>query len=415
MHHKTHSRIHSSLTLSLASTLAAVLGLAAGACAQTETVISSPGITFAGVIFDTAGNLYGVTQNGGGNNQNCSQGCGTVFELSPASGGTWTLTTLYDFQGLDDGEQPYGGLVFDSSGNLYGTTQAGGAGGGGTVFRLSSANGSWTLTTLYSFGVINNALSPNSSLIFDSAGNLYGTSIGGGNNGDGTVFKLTPTSSAPWKETVLHSFGVAHDGVGPHGPLVMDAQGNLYGTTSSGGAGGVGIVFELTHKAGGGWTENVLHSFAEGGQPFAGVILDAAHNLYGTTFSGGSHGYGTVFRLSRVNSGGQLVWKEILLYSFTAGTDGANPASPLTRDAAGNLYGTTDGGSPSGCTSLYGCGQVFKLSVDNTGLWTIAALYPVPDFLDPYGALVLDSSGNIYGTAIDSHYFATGEVYEVTP
>ena len=411
--HKSHSIVLSPLVLA-ACTLVALAASATRTNAQTETVIGSPGITYAGVIFDTAGNLYGVTQNGG-NSTNCNQGCGTVFELSPASGGTWTLTTLYKFQGLDDGKQPYAGLVFDSSGNLYGTAQVGGTGGGGTVFKLSSANGSWNESTLYSFNATNDGLYPNSTLIFDTAGNLYGTTVGGGPHNDGTVFKLTPTSTGYWKENIIHSFGATGDGVGPNGPLVMDAQSNLYGTTSNGGAGNVGTVFALSHNPGGGWTESLLHSFTAGGQPFSGVILDSAHNLYGTTFTGGAQGSGTVFRLTRISFNGQIIWKEITLYSFTAGTDGANPASPLARDAAGNLYGTTSGGAPTGCNSFYSCGQAFKLSVGGNGLWSIAALYPVPGFLDPNGSLVLDSSGNIYGTAIDNHYFGYGEVFEVTP
>ncbi|MFZ0773130.1 MAG: choice-of-anchor tandem repeat GloVer-containing protein [Candidatus Sulfotelmatobacter sp.] len=416
MHHKAHSRIESSLVLALACTLAAFIASATSA-AQTETVIGSPGITYAGVIFDTAGNLYGVTENGG-NSTNCKQGCGTIYELSPASEGTWTPTTLYDFQGLDDGETPYGGLVFDSAGNLYGTTQVGGTGGGGTVFKFSNANGSWTLTTLYSFNQPNDALYPNSSLIFDAEGNLYGTTAGGGKYAEGAVFKLAPTSNGAWKENVLHSFGAPGDGASPNGPLLMDAQNNLYGTTENGGAEGLGVVFELTHNPGGGWTEHIVYTSTlsnEFGQPLAGVILDSAHNLYGTTFNGGKFGYGSVFRLARIQLDGQLIWKEILLYSFTGGTDGANPAAPLTRDAAGNLYSTTQFGDPTGCNSFYSCGQVFKLSLGNTGHWSVAALYPIPDFLDPNGSLVLDSSGNIYGTAIDNHYFTFGEVYEVSP
>jgi uncharacterized repeat protein (TIGR03803 family) len=418
MHHKANFRIQYFLVLALACALAACIGLPGSAHAQTETIIGSPGITYAGVIFDATGNLYGTTENGG-NSANCKQGCGTVFELSPDSGGTWTLTTLYNFQDLDDGAQPYTGLTFDSSGNLYGTAQVGGTGGGGTVFKLSpSGGGSWTLTTLYSFVETADALYPNSSLIFDSVGNLYGTTIGGGKNYGGAVFKLSPTTSGYWKENVLHSFGATGDGVGPHGPLVMDAQNNLYGTTDSGGSGDIGTVFQLSRNPGSGWTEAILHSFTgatNGGQPFAGVILDSAHNLYGTTYNGGKDGYGSVFRLTRIQFNGQIIWKAILLYSFTDGTDGANPAAPLTRDAAGNLYSTTQFGYPTGCNSFYSCGQVFELSVGDTGLWSIAALYPTPGFLDPNGSLILDSSGNIYGTAIDNHYFAYGEVYEVTP
>lgn len=414
MQHQIPSRVQHSAILFSTCVIAAIVGLVGLASAQTETLIASPGITYAGVIFDSVGNLYGVTQLGGSSSNCGHDGCGTVFELSPASGGAWTQTVIYDFQGLADGSEPYAGLVFDASGNLYGTTEVGGAGGGGTVFELSpGTNGSWILTTLYSFQAPNDALYPNSSLIFDHAGNLFGTTVGGGTYGLGTVFELSP-SSGSWKENILRSFGGPGDGASPHGPLVLEAQGNLYGTTQSGGSGDVGTVFELSHHPGGGWVETILHNFAAGGQPLAGLILDATHDLYGTTFSGGAVGYGSVFRLSRVSSGGHFLWRYSSLYSFTNGTDGANPSSPLTLDSAGNLYGTTDGGFPTGCNSFYGCGQFFKLSVNSAGHWNISALYPVPQFLYPNGSLVLNSAGDIYGTAIDSHYFAYGDVFQVT-
>jgi uncharacterized repeat protein (TIGR03803 family) len=393
--------------------LAAIVNMAGLAGAQ--TVIASPGFSYAGVIFDTAGNLYGVTLTGGIATSNCPHGCGTVYELSPASGGTWALTTIYSFHSRSDGFAPYGGLIFDSSGNLYGTAQTGGAGGGGTVFKLSpGAGGSWSETTIYAFKEIDNdAFFPNSSLILDGEGNLYGTTAGGGTYFEGAVFRLSPTSTG-WKENVLHSFGASGDGFDPHGPLVMDAQGKLYGTTTSGGAENFGTVYALTHNASGGWTEALIYTFTEGGQPFAGLILDSAHNLYGTSFNGGAFGAGTVFRLTRVESGGQLTWKHIVLYSFAAGTDGANPASPLIFDSAGNLYGTTDGGEPAGCSGSSDCGQVFKLTVGDTGIWSIAALYPVPSFLDTNGSVVLDSSGNIYGTAVESQNPVFGDVYQIT-
>ena len=383
--------------------------------AQTETVIASTNITYAGMVSDSAGNLYGVT-NTGGNSTNCSgfEGCGAVFELSPAGGTTWTQTTIYNFQNLADGSFPFGGLVFDAAGNLYGTNTGGGTYNAGVAFKLSPGSGnSWTLTPLYSFGQSNQSVSPSSPLTLDAAGNLYGITLGGGRYFYGSAFKLSNVAGV-WKEQILHSFGGPGDGAQPYGPLVIDAQGNLYGTTSAGGSTTWGIVFELTHQPSGAWTENLLYTFASGGSPEAGLILDSAHNLYGTTSTGGAHGAGGVFRLTRVSQNGTLVWKYIQLYSFTAGADGSNPASPLTFDASGNLYGT-DAAFATTCQGFYGCWQVYKLSVGSNGLWHIGALYTIPAQSDPgNGSLVLDSSGDIFGTGYDNHYFSGAEVYEVT-
>jgi uncharacterized repeat protein (TIGR03803 family) len=395
--------------------LALVIGTARLTLAQTETVIAYTGLNYAGMIFDSAGNLYGVT-NTGGSSTNCPgfEGCGTVFELSPAGGTTWTQTTIYNFQDLADGAYPFGGLVFDAAGNLYGTNTGGGTYNAGVAFKLSPRSGSsWTFTPLYSFGQSNQSVPPSSPLTLDAAGNLYGITLGGGRYFYGSAFKLSNVAGV-WKEQILHSFGGPGDGAQPYGPLVIDAQGNLYGTTSAGGSTTWGIVFELSHQPSGAWTENLLYTFASGGSPEAGLILDSAHNLYGTTQTGGAHGAGGVFRLTRVNQNGSLVWKYIQLYSFTAGADGSNPTSPLTFDASGNLYGT-DSAPATGCQGFYGCWQVYKLSVGSNGLWHIAALYPIPAQSDPAnGSLVLDSFGDIFGTAYDNHYYGGAEVYEVT-
>lgn len=394
--------------------LAVAFGAVNLAHAQTETVIDSTNITYAGMTFDSAGNLYGVTYYGG-DSSNCGAdiGCGTVFELSPAGGTTWTQTTIYNFQNLANGAYPLGGLVIDAAGNLYGTNTGGGTYNSGVAFELSPASGnSWTFTPLYSFGQTSKSVPPSSPLTLDAAGNLYGITLGGGRYFYGSAFKLSNVAGV-WKETILHSFGGPGDGAQPYGPLVIDAQGNLYGTTSAGGSTTWGIVFELTHQPSGAWTENLLYTFASGGSPEAGVIFDSAHNLYGTTYTGGTHGAGGAFRLTRVKQNGNLVWKYIQLYSFTAGADGSNPASPLTFDAAGNLYGT-DAASATTCQGFYGCWQVYKLSVGSNGLWQNSALYPIPAQSDPgNGGVILDSSGDIFGTGYDNHYFSGAEVYEV--
>jgi uncharacterized repeat protein (TIGR03803 family) len=397
--------------------LAAIaVGLASIAHAQTVTEIALTNVTYAGMVFDSAGNLYGVTYTGG-SSTNCPGfgGCGAVFELSPAGGTTWTQTTIYNFQNLADGSLPFGGLVFDAAGNLYGTNTGGGTYNAGVAFELSPASGgSWTFTPLYSFGQSKQSVPPGSPLTLDAAGNLYGITLGGGRYSYGSAFKLSNVAGV-WKEQILHSFGGPGDGIQPYGSLVIDAHGNLYGTTSAGGSTSGGVVFELSPHPSQAWTEQLLYTFPTFGSPEAGLIFDSAHNLYGTSLGGGAHGFGGVFRLTRINRNGSLVWKYIQLYSFTNGTDGSSPVSPLTFDASGNLYGT-DAAPETNCSDPFdGCWQGYKLSVGANGLWQIAALYQIPADGNPAnGGLVLDSFGDIFGTAYDSSVDFGAAVYEVT-
>ena len=249
----------------------------------------------ASLIFDAVGNLYGTTYWGG------TYGFGTVFELTPSGGGGWTETVLHSFQpNGTDGNYPIAGLIFDAAGNLYGTTSAGGTYGFGTVFELTpEEGGGWTETVLLNFNGTDGSY-PHAGLAFDAAGNLYGTTGYDGTYHYGTVFELTPTAGGGWTETVLHSFGNGTDGASPFAGLIFDAAGNLYGTTSAGGTYGTGTVFELT-----GGREQVLYSFksrygADGATPYAGLIFDAAGNLYGTTYWGGNYGDGTVFELTPI-------------------------------------------------------------------------------------------------------------------
>jgi uncharacterized repeat protein (TIGR03803 family) len=317
----------------------------------------------AGLIFDAAGNLYGTTADGGTGPCSISgaySGCGTVFELTPRSGG-WSETTLhnFDFNGLGkDGQTPLGRLVFDASGNLYGTTQEGGVYGLGTVFELMPKSGGWAETILHNFGNGKDGGSqPVYGLIFDTAGNLYGTAAGGA-NGEGMVFELTPKSGG-WAETVLHSFNNdGADATDPEGSLVFDAAGNLYGTTFSGGSVGGGTVFQLTPVGGGIWTETILHNFGNGGDGAnpgaAGLIFDASGNLYGTTLEGGTYDYGTVFELLPAGAG---LWIETILHSFNRNVrDGIRPVAGLIFETSGNLYGITQGGG------VYGNGTVFEVT-----------------------------------------------------
>lgn len=316
------------------------------------------------LTLDSAGNLYGTAPFGGLYGQDCvSNGCGVVFELSPPVGGSgqWTETVLYSFcqqKSCADGANPAWGVIFDSAGNLYGTTEAGGGSDFGTVFELSPSSGGWTEHVLESFNGTNGEL-PVAGLVFDGSGNLYGTTSAGTGSG-GTVFELSP-SGATWVESILHVFGPIPDGNTPEANLVFDSAGNLYGTTQLGGefscgGSGCGTVFELT-PAVGGWTENVIYSFDgdDGENPVASVVLDAAGNVYGTTSVGGdarcgeSTGCGTVFRLTP-ESGGQ--WTETF-FKLPGGSGGANPVAQLTLDASGNVYGTTANGGNTNSGVLF--------------------------------------------------------------
>ena len=399
------------LRVTLAIFTATLLVAGTRAVAQEEKVLHSfngknGAIPYAGLIFDASGNLYGTTYSGGKYHD------GAVFELTPKAGGGWTEKVLYSFSG-NNGAKPHAGLIFDASGNLYGTTLFGGAHGRGTVFELTpTAGGGWTETLLYSFDG-KNGKSPHAGLIFDASGNLYGTTYHGGKYDEGTVFELTPTAGGGWTEKVLHSFN-GNNGAYPWAGLIFDAAGNLYGTTSAGGAYlYYGTVFELTPKAGGGWTEKVLHSFNDtfdGIWPYAGLIFDASGNLYGTTAYGdGGPDGGAVFELAHTPGGG---WTEKLLYQFAGYYGGAsNPYAGLIFDAAGNLYGTTESGG------AHGDGTVFELTPTAGGGWTETLLcsFDGKNGKIPYAGLIFDAAGNLYGTTILGGAHDDGTVFEVTP
>jgi uncharacterized repeat protein (TIGR03803 family) len=248
----------------------------------------------SGLVFDAAGNLYSTTSDEG------PLGDGSAFELT-FNGSGWTETTIHAFDG-PDGSTLKPTSILDASGNLYGTAQTGGTYGAGTVWELTpQVDGSWTETTLYSFTGGRDGANPvmQSGLISDSAGNLYGATQNGGAHGDGTVFELSPLAGGTWGETVLHSFR-GRDGSGPQAGLIFDVAGNLYGETFYGGADNDGVVFKLTPGASGSWSETVLHSFhgGDGSNPRFGLVLDAVGNLYGTTYAGGHYGDGTVFEIT---------------------------------------------------------------------------------------------------------------------
>jgi uncharacterized repeat protein (TIGR03803 family) len=325
--------------------------------AWTETVLysfrgghdgASPHATLA---WDSAGNLYGTTVSGGGSTA-CGGGCGVLFRLTPSSGG-WTEAVLHRFAGGADGLVPYPGVVIDTAGNVYGATTGGGAAGLGTVYELTpSSGGAWTHSVLHSFTGTPDGSTLYATPVLDSAGNLYGTTYKGGTYNKGTVFTITPAAGGGWTERVLYSFKGGSDGVNPMAPVTFDQNGDLYGTTEAGGTANCGIAYRLTPNQTGAWNESVLHTFlgvtAQDGENPNGLIFDTHGNLFGTSLGGGVDNPGTIFELSPIPDGS---WTETVLYSFTAGLDGAYPSAGLVMDAAGNLYGTTLWGGPSGDTT----------------------------------------------------------------
>jgi len=289
----------------------------------------------AAVILDTSGNIYGTTRLGGPNN------AGTVFELQLVNG-SWKESLLWAFTGGNDGGAPQAALTLVENA-LIGTTPEGGTHGNGTVFGLQQVNGKWQEQVLYSFmGGNNDGEYPYSQLVLDRAGIIYGTTESGGPNSAGSVFELS-RSGGTWTETTLHFFTGNQDGSNPNAGVIFDKAGNLYGMTQSGGKYSSGTIFELT-PSNGSWTESILYNFTggkDGGFPAAGVVIDRNGNLFGTAFNGGTLGYGTVFQLTP--SAG--AWTQTVLYSFTGGNDGALPQSNLLLDRNVVIGTATEGGS----------------------------------------------------------------------
>jgi uncharacterized repeat protein (TIGR03803 family) len=335
--------------------------------------------SFGRLFQDSSGNLYGTTLFGG------TGYVGVVYKLDTAG----QETVPYNFPSWTDGSRPTAGVIRDSAGVLYGTTEYGGAANAGTVFKVTASGHE---TVLYSFTGGADGGNPQAGVIRDSTGNLYGTTYYGG-LGQGVVYKLDTAGH----ETVLHTFGRASDGAFPYAGVIQDSAGSFYGTTYIGGASGKGAVFEL--RASG--QETVVYSFtggADGGYPEAGVVLDSAGNLYGTTTSGGAAGAGVVYK---VDTSGQ----ETALYSFTGGADGGNPEAGVVRDSVGNLYGTTPYGGA-------GSGVVYEVS--SAGQNTVLHTFGYADGASPGAAGVIrDSAGNLYGTTPYGGAAGPGVVYQI--
>ena len=380
--------------------------------AQTYTVLYS----FAGgtdgsapvgyLVPDAHHNLYGVTFNGGDSSFFCPLGCGTVFKL-----GKNKETVLESFYGTSNGQSPTS-VIRDEDGNLYGATQSGGHHGYGSIFKINPRG---QKSVLYNFAGGTDGMDPFSALIVDDDGNLYGTATGGGNltacpfNGCGSVYRVDKHGT----HTILYNFSGPPDGEWPVGGLVRDVAGNFYGTTSGGGTGacqsGCGVVFEINRQG----HETVLHNFAgapyDGASPYASLTLDAAGNLYGTTAAGGASNAGTVFKLDRRGA-------ITVLHSFTGMMDGGTPFSSVTRDRAGVLYGTTNSGGSTACGYMgAGCGVVFRL--DESGDYSV--LHTFTEGADGgfphWGGLTLDPNGNLYGLASSGGANLQGVAFKITP
>ena len=349
-----------------------------------------------------------------------------IATIQPAQ--SQTLTVLHSFSGVADGGTIFGSLIKDKAGNLYGTASWGGAQGGnctydwgygtgcGTVFQLTPSGSSWSFNVIYTFaGNPDDAANPShESLAIDRNGNLFGTTLLGGaflcagGPGCGSVFELKPSSNG-WTETVFHSFTDINGAFWPDAGVVIDKQGNLYGTTFHGGY-GYGTVYEITSSG----TEKELYKFfggADGGEPFGGLVFDKQGNLYGTTQYGGDisqcggSGCGTVFKIAADGT-------ESVLYSFAGGNDGELPWAGVTLDRLGNIYGTTWVGGGTGCGGS-GCGTVFKLAPDGTE--TVIHSFDSTDGDGVWGGVILDGKGNLYGTTTYGGTYNSGTIYKLTP
>ncbi len=365
---------------------------------------------YGGLVFDRSGAVYGTTNTGGTSN------LGVVFKLTPpVGGGSWTGAVLHSFSGAD-GANPYGGVILSQSGALYGTTSSGGAYNLGVVFQLNPPTvmgGAWTEAVVHSFAGGSDGANPQAPVIFDSHGALYGTTYAGGSSNLGTVFQVTPPGQAgAWTTTVLHSF-IGSDGANPRATVIFDSTGALDGTTFKGGTSNTGTVFQLKPPAvtGGAWTESVLHSFAgsDGSNPLAPVVLDQYGALYGTTFNGGASSHGTVFQLTPPGSAGGA-WTELLLHSFS-GSDGSNPQAGVVFDKSGNLDGTTLKGG------FLNYGTIFQLmppAVPGAWIETVLHSFGGGDGSNPQASVVFDKSGILYSTAVHGGSGAHGTVFKMS-
>ncbi len=352
-----------------------------------------------GVALDAAGNLYGTANAGG------AHGSGTVWRLAPDGSGGYTPTVLHSFA-PGQSEYPFGGVTIGPGGALYGTTYSGGTSGYGTAWRLAPSGSGYTYSTVHSFNGTTGAYPYLGTLAIDAAGNLYGTTYAGGSGGGGAVgavFRLAPDGLGNYAASVLHSFG-GPDGAYPYSGVTLDAAGNLYGTTYDGGANGVGTAWRLTPDGGGGYVHQTVSSLGgpAGTNPYGGLAVDAAGTLYGATHGGGTFGYGAIYRLAPDGVGGYL---QSTLLTFD-GYNGRNPIGTLVVDAIGQIFGTTSSGG------IHGHGTMFRLAPDGVGGFTHTILLAFDNALGsiPYGALAGDAQGNLFATTYAGGSFGEGNL-----
>jgi uncharacterized repeat protein (TIGR03803 family) len=386
------------------------------------------------LLMDSSGNLYGTTAVGSG-----SKNFGAVYELTPKGKG-WKYTELHSFD-IEDlaGAKPYGGLIMDTAGNLYGTASAGGN-GAGTVFELSKTGKKWRAKALHQFCSLKSCkdgqvpyagltyAGASTGALYDGSSPLYGVTYNGVTDsctfpGCGVVFSLTPNGKK-WTETVLYTFCQktgCDDGAFPGGPLTLDSNGNLFGVTAGGGTAECsddtrcGTVYELTPKKGK-WSESVLYNFcsqsdcADGQDPEGGLIADSAGNLYGTTYWGGSKRFGTIFKMTYGKK--TKSWTHSILYNFCTQAncaDGSLPEAGLIMDSKGNLYGTTSGGG-NGTFD----GTVFELGSSYSVLYKMCGSTNCTDGAEPESSLIFDKSENLYGATTDGGSENNGTVFKIT-
>jgi hypothetical protein len=386
----------------------------------------------SGVVMDKSGNLYGVLSSGGEAGTGCfGEGCGLVYELSPNPAGGWEETTLYTFKGRRDGGFPVGNLTIDAKGNLYGVTEQGGSGGCnsllgggcGVVFRLAPSKRGWKYSVIHDFD--SDGAYPNAGVVFDQAGNLYGTTQFGGDFfcGCGIVYQLQPSKEGRWPENTLYDFlGISRGGSDvsfPGSDVFLDGNGNIFGTGTGGGDvncnDGCGGVFELVAQGDGSYQEEVLHVFTggrDGIQPYGGVLVDSEGNVFGATTFGGGHGCnngkfgcGTVFELEKSSA-----YKEKIILRFT-GENGDSPVADLYLDSNNNLYGTTAGGG------TFNNGVAFSLN-SSSNKWTETVLYNFgsgTDGASSWASLTPDGSGGFFGTTREGGASGLGTVFQLLP
>ena len=328
-----------------------------------------------------------------------------------------TFNVIYTFTGHNSSQHPISGVIVDRQGNLYGDTAWGGTFDGGTAYELKRTGSGYVYNLLHSFGGETDGSFPWGGMTIGPNGSLYGTTAGGGGNGDGIVFNLQPpptvcrSVSCPWYETILHNFTRGSDGGNPQSGVTFDSSGNLYGANVNGGGHAVGVIYEMMPSHGS-WTFDTLYTFTDGqdgAYPSSLLTFDPTGNLYGTASAGGNpgcggFGCGTVYQLTPSGAG----WSEHTLYSFHDGTDGAQPEAGVIMDSAGNLYGATCCGANNG-------GTVFVLNPSG-GNWTFNLAYDLSGFgPGPSQNLVRDSAGNLYGSTWGDGLYGEGVVFKLTP